>query len=261
MKSDTRPIGVFDSGVGGISVLSELVNLMPYENYIYFGDSANAPYGTKTFKEVQALTMATADYLVSSGCKCLVIACNTITAAAVDLLRIVYSDIPIIGIEPAVKPAVEAIPGGNVLVMATSVTLHEEKFHHLMEEYVDKAHIMTIACPGIVEFVERGETSGPNLDAYLRGLLAPYLCEKQHPDAVVLGCTHYPFVKDSIKSILGKKTYIVDGGNGTARETRHQLEAHGICASKANVGKINFNNSDESEIALSKVLYQRLRGN
>ena len=156
MIYDNRPIGVFDSGVGGISVLRELTSIMPNENYIYFGDSLNAPYGTRPLDEVRELTFHTAGHLIGMGCKCLVIACNTATTAAVRALRARYEGVPVIGIEPALKPAVLHKPHGRVLVLATAVTLHEEKFHRLMARYENDADIFTLACPGIVEFVERG---------------------------------------------------------------------------------------------------------
>lgn len=252
MNNDTRPIGVFDSGVGGISVLRELTALMPNENFIYFGDSAHAPYGTKTYEEVYTLTENTVHHLLEQNCKCLVIACNTITAAAVALLRREYPHIPIIGIEPAIKPAIENRPGGNVVVLATSVTLHEDKFLHLLSEFEDKANISTIPCPGIVEFVERGILDGPELTEYLKDLLKDAL---QSPiDAVVLGCTHYPFVRNAIADIVGSDTFIVDGGNGTARETRHQLILHNICAFSDNTGKVILENSNPDMLGLMEKL-------
>ncbi len=252
MVNDTRPIGVFDSGVGGISVLRELTALMPNENFIYMGDSVNAPYGTKTFDEVYELTERTVQYLLSRNCKCLVIACNTITAAVVSLLRREYPQLPIIGIEPAIKPAIEAKPGGNVIVMATAVTLHEDKFLHLLSEFEDKANITTIACPGIVEFVEHGILDGPELSEYLVSLLKDSLTVPI--DAVVLGCTHYPFVRKAIARIVGSDTFIIDGGNGTARETLHQLRVHNICASSDNAGKVSLENSNSDMIPLMETL-------
>ena len=252
MSNDTRPIGVFDSGVGGISVLRELISLMPNENFIYFGDSANAPYGTRTYDQVYSLTENTVHRLLAQNCKCLVIACNTITAAAVSLLRREYPDIPIIGIEPAIKPAIEAKPGGNILILATSVTLREEKFLRLLAEFEDKASITTIPCPGIVEFVERGELDSPALTTHLKYLLKDAL--NPPPDAVVLGCTHYPFVRNAIACITGSQAFIVDGGNGTARETRHQLILHDICAPQNNKGNVILQNSDPLMLPLMEQL-------
>ena len=148
---NTAAIGVFDSGVGGISVLRELVAQMPNENYIFFGDSKNAPYGTKTLEEVQKLTCADAEYLLSRGVKALVVACNTATSAAIRILREKYADMPVIGIEPALKPAVHAGGHPRVLVMATPMTLREEKFHALMQRFESDAEILRLPCPGLVE--------------------------------------------------------------------------------------------------------------
>lgn len=257
MAEDNRPIGVFDSGVGGISVLGELTKLMPNENFIYFGDSRNAPYGTKPHELVRELTFATASLLIEAGCKCLVIACNTATAAAVRPLRELYPGVPVIGIEPAIKPAVLDNPDGHVLVMATPVTLGEDKFHRLMAKYDRMARISTLACPGIVEFVEKGIVEGEALEEYLRGLLAEYT--DAPPDAAVLGCTHYPFVRRSISRVLGKNTGIYDGGGGTAREALHQLKLHDLLASPAQRGAVTLRNSNAQMVGLSRELLEIAR--
>ena len=252
MINDIRPIGVFDSGVGGISVLRELTALMPNENFIYFGDSANAPYGIRSYDEVYSLTQNIIHHLLNQDCKALVVACNTITAAVITRLRTEYPDIPIIGIEPAIKPAIEHCPNGNVVVMATKVTLREEKFLNLLSEYSDKAHIYTISCPGLVEFVENGILDGPDLTNHLKFLLRDVLDKKI--DAVVLGCTHYPFVRKAIADIVGNDCFIIDGGNGTARETKRQLGLHNISACENNIGSVTLQNSNPSLINLMDVL-------
>ena len=204
MKKATLPIGVFDSGVGGISVLRELMALMPNENYIFFGDSANAPYGTKTLDEVVKLTCKDAAYLYEQGVKAIVVACNTATSAGVKILRERYTDIPVIGIEPALKPAVLSAKHPTVLVMATPMTLREEKFQNLMHRYEQDAEIIPLPCPGLVEFIERGELESEELEHFLRKLFAPY----KKADAVVLGCTHYPFAKKMIGKILGEEVLL-----------------------------------------------------
>ena len=141
-------IGVFDSGVGGISVLRELIKVMPNENYLYFGDSEHAPYGTKTLEEVRALTIENVQALLGKGAKSIVVACNTATSAAVAVLRKMYPDLPLVGIEPAIKPAVLACPGQRVVVMATPMTLCQEKFQKLMQKYEENAQIIPLPCPG-----------------------------------------------------------------------------------------------------------------
>lgn len=240
-----RPIGVFDSGVGGISVLRELVALMPNENYIFYGDSGNAPYGTKTLSEVQRLTCADAEYLLGQGVKALVVACNTATSAAIRILRAQYPDIPVIGIEPALKPAVMAKENPRVLVMATPMTLREEKFRLLMERFEKRATILPLPCPGLVEFVERGELESRELERFLTELFAQY--REQPVDCVVLGCTHYPFVKPMVQKVLGEHVLVFDGGAGTARETKRQLQERGLLNPSAQKGTVVLQNSLASE--------------
>ena len=223
MKKNNLPIAVFDSGVGGISVLRELMALMPEENYIYFGDSANAPYGTRTTNEVKILTLNAAAMLYERGIKCLVVACNTATAAAIAELREEYPDIVIIGIEPALKMATDRYPRGHVGIMATQVTLREEKLEHLVGRFPD-VKVERIPAPGLVELVEQGKADSEETEALLRQILDPY---KGQLDAIVLGCTHYPFVKDTVQKILGDGVKVLDGGEGTARHTMHMLQQRG----------------------------------
>ena len=225
MSSKNDYIAVFDSGVGGISVLRELVRLMPQERYLYFGDSANAPYGTRPTAEVRALTLAAAERLMARGCKALVVACNTATAAAIIDLRAKYPDKIIIGIEPALKVAADHFPGGEVGVMATPVTLREEKFDVLLHRFTDACTVHKIPAPGLVELVERGMAVSEESEALLKPLLLPY---RDRLDAVVLGCTHYPFAAPVIGKLLGGHTALLDGGPGTARQTRRRLEAEGL---------------------------------
>ncbi len=217
----TDPIGVFDSGVGGISVLRELVKLMPEENYLYYGDSANAPYGDRPTEQVRELTLRVARDLVQRGVKALVVACNTATSAAVSLLRQTWPELIVIGIEPALKPAVEQFPTGRIGIMATQVTLREGKLAHQLERF-PQAAVSLIPAPGLVELIEQGHTQGREVESLLERVLSPY---KGKLDALVLGCTHYPFVKEAISHILGPETLLFDGGEGTARQTRRCLAA------------------------------------
>ena len=215
-------IAVFDSGVGGISVLRQLRKLMPDEKYIYYGDSANAPYGSRTTEEVRTLTMAAAEKLLAEyPVKALVVACNTATAAAIEKLREKYADLIVIGIEPAVKLAADHFPGGHLGVMATEVTLREEKFDQLKQRFDGNCTISKIPAPGLVKLIEAGMADTPETDALLQSLLSPYVGKL---DALVLGCTHYPFVSRRIGKVLGPKTTLLHGGNGTARETKRRLE-------------------------------------
>ena len=212
-------IGVFDSGVGGISVLRHLVKVLPGERFLYFGDSANAPYGTRPKEEVKDLTFRAAEYFLSRGIKALVVACNTATSAAIADLRAAYPDLIVIGIEPALKLAADTCPGGTLGVMATPMTLREEKFALLMERFDKSCDIYKLPAPGLVELIETGKADSAEAEDLLRALFAPI----PKLDALVLGCTHYPFAAKAISRVLGEGTILLDGGDGTARETKRRL--------------------------------------
>lgn len=224
--SNKNPIAVFDSGVGGISVLRELTKCMPNENYIFFGDSANAPYGSKTHDEIREISLRHIDSLINSGAKAVVVACNTATSVAIDDIRHKYSDIPIIGIEPALKPAIFDASNKTIIVMATPITLSEHKFLDSMKKYSAMAKIIPLACPELARLIENGITSGEIMDEYLCKLFAPVKTE--HVDAIVLGCTHYPFAKQSILSAFDHDVKIYDGAGGTARETKRRITQNNI---------------------------------
>lgn len=247
---NNAPVAVFDSGLGGISVLRELVRLLPHENFLYFGDSVNAPYGPRTTEEVRSLTLAAASDLFHNGCKALVVACNTATAAAIALLRQTWPSHPVIGVEPALKPAAVH---RRVLVLATEMTLREEKFARLLRRYGRGTEVRSIAAPGIVECVERGETDSPALERYLRTLLAP--CRSEPPEAVVLGCTHFPFVRDVIARVLGGTVRFYDGAAGVARETRRRLSTSGLLNSSASPGTVQLTNSRADKVETAWTLF------
>ena len=254
MSKKTQPIAVFDSGVGGISVLRELKKILPNEDYIYYGDSKNAPYGMKTKEEVRKLTIDAAEYLFAQGAKGLVVACNTATSAAVRTLREMYPDVPLVGIEPAVKPAATLKPNCRVLVMATPMTIREEKFQNLMARYEDMAEIIPLPCPGLMDFVERGDLESEDFRRYLEELL---FVHRIHPvDSVVLGCTHYPFAKDMIRQVLGPDVLVFDGGEGTAREMKRRLAEADLLNNRTEEGTVDFQNSleDENKIKLCEWL-------
>lgn len=249
MNTKKDYIAVFDSGVGGISVLRHLLRLMPGERFLYYGDSANAPYGTRSREEVEALTFAAVRKLMARGIKALVIACNTATSAAITALRQAYPDLIIIGIEPALKLAADRFPGGNIGVMATPMTLREEKFNALLHRYGETGQVYKLPCPGLVELVESGQGEGPRMDGLLEELLGPY---RGKLDAVVLGCTHYPFAKNAIRRVLGDSVVLLDGGEGTARETRRRLELAGLLENGS--GEVILRNSspDPDMLRLSR---------
>ena len=245
MSTDNRPIGVLDSGLGGISVLRELVKLMPGEDFIYYGDSANAPYGTRTPEEVIDLTKKDVEFLLERGAKAIVVACNTATSVAIKELRAAYEEVlPVIGIEPALKPAVKAKEHSKVVVMATPMTLSQTKFNSMMHIYEDDANIIKMPCPGLVEYIESGVLDGPVLDAYLEKQFAPY--DKAEIDAVVLGCTHYPLIREVIQKHL-PGVFVYDGGFGTAKQTKRRLAERGLLSDLKSGGKVEIFNSRNTE--------------
>ena len=227
MDKRERPIVVFDSGVGGVSVLRALVREMPDEEFVYFGDSANAPYGPRSTEEIRALTLENLTRLKNDyDFKAAVIACNTATSAAIGALRAAWPELPILGIEPALKPAADRHPGETVVVMATETTLREEKFAALTLRMADRCQVVSLPCPELVTFVERGEINSPDLEDYLRRVLEPYADGRAA--AVVLGCTHFPFAAGALRRVIDPETELLDGSEGTARHTRRLLEQAGL---------------------------------
>ncbi len=218
---------------------------MPNENYIYFGDSKNAPYGGKTTEEVRELTVSAVEFLLKRNVKAVVIACNTATSAAIMNLRERYKNIPIIGIEPALKPAVTLYNQGKIIIMATSVTLKEKKFNELMKKFCKTSSIIPLPCPGLVEFIESGDLDSEELIQYLHTKLAPY--KEEEISSIVLGCTHYPFIKDKIQDIAGESVKIIDGSEGTAKELHRKLLEQGMLNDSDTQGKIEIYNSLETE--------------
>ncbi len=225
MNQASDYIAVFDSGVGGLSVLRHLQKRMPRERYLYFGDSANAPYGSRSRQEIRDLTLNGAKRLSQRGIKALVVACNTATAAAISELRRAYPELIIVGIEPAVKVAAEQFPGGSIGVMATQATLQLEKFSHLMASFCRGVQVVKLPAPGLVELIEQGKGESQEAEALLRPLLAPWAGKL---DALVLGCTHYPFAAETIRELVGRYTPLIDGGEGTARRTQQRLQERGL---------------------------------
>jgi glutamate racemase len=242
MNNKEKPIGFFDSGVGGISVLNESVIVLPNEDFVYFGDSLNAPYGTKDVNEVKKLTFNAVDFLLDKGVKAVVIACNTATSAAIDDLRAKYKNISIIGIEPALKPAVKISRGKSTIIMATPMTLAEKKFSNLMQKYNKEVDIIPLPCAGLVELIENGIIEGDQIQSYLKDKLKDYM----HLDiaSIVLGCTHYPFIKNELIKVVGDKTVIIDGSVGTVNQLKRQLTKSNLLNEKQTKGIITIYSSD-----------------
>jgi glutamate racemase len=257
LKSDIkdRPIGFFDSGVGGISVLRQAIKVLPRENFIYYGDSRNAPYGVKSVEEVKRLSFEAAEFLVKNGAKAIVVACNTATSAAIEELRTHYRDFPVIGIEPALKPAVEIKRRGKVIIMATPMTLSEKKFSKLVENYGREVAIEPLPCPGLVELIEKGVVEGREMNDFLKLKLNKYLYEDIA--AVVLGCTHYPFIRKELSSIIGEDVPILDGSEGTAKQLRRLLLSSNLMSERIEAGKVEIYNSAQKD-ELMKLSYHLL---
>ena len=215
------PIGVFDSGIGGISVLAEIIKILPNEEFIYFADTLHAPYGNKPENVVQSLSIKTTEFLSSVGVKCLVVACNTATGAAINEIRKMCA-FPVVGMEPAVKPAAELGIKGKILVMATPLTLKSKKFDELIRHYKHRSEIVPLPCPGLVEIIEQGHTHGREIEEYLSHLFSSV--NKEDISTIVLGCTHYVLIKKEIVKVMGRKISIIDGNYGTARHTMTVLQ-------------------------------------
>ena len=237
---DERPIGIFDSGTGGLSVLRNMRALLPKETFIYYGDDANAPYGTRPEEDILRLAKADVDFLMGFGVKAIVIACNTATSAAAKTLRETMT-IPIIGMEPALKPASLMRKDGIVAVLATPATLRQTKFQLLMEKYGE--HAVSVPCAGLMEFAERGEIGGEKLEEFISKTFEPYKNIKI--DAAVLGCTHYVFLKNAIQKAL-PGVPLVDGNEGTARQLKRILEEKDLLSADGN-GEIRLFTSGDSE--------------
>jgi glutamate racemase len=222
--NSASPIGIFDSGVGGLSVAREIREHLPAEYLLYLSDSAYCPYGGRPLEEIRDRTLRVGRFLLGRGAKALVVACNSASGAALEVLR-ESTSVPVIGMEPAVKPAAAATRSGRVGVMATAATLQADRFERLMENYAREVQVVSQACPGLVELVERGITRGDEAREQLLPLLEPL--RSAGVDTVVLGCTHYPFLRDTITEILGPDVSLLDTGAAVARQTRRVLEVSG----------------------------------
>lgn len=224
--SDPRPIGILDSGVGGLSVLREIARQLPHEDLLYIADQAHIPYGPRPLDDIRALTLGIIRFLRAQGAKAIVIACNTASAAALYTARAAFSDLPIVGMEPAVKPAAERSRARRVGVLATPATFQGELFASLVERFAQDVEVLPQACPGLVEQVEVGDLDGPQTQALLRTYLNPLLAAGA--DTLVLGCTHYPFLLPAIAQIAGPQVEVIDPSPAVARQTGRVLAARGL---------------------------------
>jgi glutamate racemase len=219
-----NPIGVFDSGVGGLTILRATRQALPCENLVYVADAAHVPYGQKSPEQIRDRAVAIGGFLLGQAAKVIVVACNTATAAAIDVLRERLS-IPIVGVEPAIKPAVAATRSGVVGVLATPATLASERYRSLIERFAGDIRIVAQPCAGLAEHIERGDLDGERTERLLRGFVEPLLAA--HADVIVLGCTHYPLVAHIVQRIAGPGVAVIENGTAVAREVARQLRLRG----------------------------------
>lgn len=239
---NAAPIGVFDSGVGGLSVVREIRQLLPNESMLYYADSGHCPYGNKSSAEITARALAISDELLAAGAKLIVVACNTATIAAVERLRATYP-LSFVGIEPAIKPAVTQTRSGVVGVLATGAALGGDKFLRLTAQHGQSVRVITQPCPGLVEFVERGELDSLALRAALRGFVEPLLA--QGADTLVLGCTHYPFLRPMLSALVGPEVVLLDTGAAVARQTERVLTREGLLSTGPAPGRFDWRTSGD----------------
>ncbi len=240
------PIGVFDSGVGGISILREIRKQLPAEDLIYFADSAHCPYGIKPVDEIRQRTLEVTDFLVDLGSKAVVVACNTACEAGLDRIRAKYPELPVVGVEPAVKPAHQVTRNGKIGVLATHLTLHGERFSNLVAKYATGVEVFTQPAPGLVELVEAGKLDTPETKTVLHKYLDPLL--EKEIDTLVLGCTHYPFLFPAIQSICGDRITVLDTGMAVARQTQRILDEYSLLHPTADPGKETFYTSGDPDV-------------
>ncbi len=239
IKNDNRPIGVYDSGLGGLSVWRELHAKLPNESLTYLADGANCPYGGRAKEEIRSFADQAVGRLIAEGAKMVVVACNTATAAAIDFLRAKYADTPIVGMEPAVKPAAMATRTGVVGVLATAGSLGGDLFLRTSARYADRAKFVTAVGEGFVEIVEDSQESTPETEEVVRRVVEPLL--EAGADQIVLGCTHYPFLREVIEKVIGEQDVtVIDPAPAVARRVEQLLDEFNIRASKENQAHYEF---------------------
>lgn len=242
---DPRPIGLFDSGVGGLSVLREVRRLLPNEPLIYYADEGHVPYGPRNRDEIRGFAFSIARFLIRQRCKLLVIACNAANAAALHALRTMYPDLPIVGMEPAIKPAVEATRTGVIGVITTQVTYQGELFASVIDRFAQHIRVETQICPDLVLLAERGALDTPDSRAIVAHYLAPL--RTAGIDQLVLGCTHFPFLIPQFRDYLGDGVGIIDPAPAVARQVARVLTAHDLSAADASHTPPIYHSSGDPE--------------
>ena len=251
-----NPIGVFDSGVGGLSVLREIRNLMPNEDILYFGDQGHVPYGPRPMQQIQDFSEGITRFLLKERSKIIVVACNTASAAALKYLRQAFPNVQFVGMEPAVKPAAEKTQTGKVGVLATPATFQGALYASVVERFANGVELFQNTCNGLVQQIEKGNLDGEETRKILEGALHPMLEKKI--DTVVLGCTHYPFVIPLIEKIVGENVRVIDPAPAVAKQVKRLLEAGEALNQNEQLGSTRFMTSGEVEVVKSslKILLQ-----
>jgi glutamate racemase len=255
MVHQEAPLGVFDSGVGGLSVLREIRKQLPHEHLIFVADQAHVPYGPRSLAEVRAFSEAITRYLLEQGAKLIVVACNAASAAALQSLRKTFPNVPFVGMEPAVKPAAETTDSGVVGVLATPATFQGKLYASVVERFANGVRLLPNPCIGLVEQIEAGQLNGGQTHAILENALAPMLAEDI--DTVVLGCTHYPFVIPQIEQIVGPQVRVIDPAPAIARQVGRLLKEHDLVNAAYTPGTIQFKTSGDAAV-LSRQITQLL---
>lgn len=252
MMTNNRPIGIFDSGVGGLSVWREIARQLPHEDTLYFADQVHIPYGPRTLAQIRSFSEAITRFLIDAGSKLIVVACNTASAAALKHLRATFSEVPIVGMEPAVKPAARQTRTGVVGVMATPATFQGELFASVVERFANGVRLINQVCPGLVEQIEAGQLRTPETVDMLDRFLAPI--RSGGADTIVLACTHYPFVIEAIRA-LAPGIDVIDPAPAIARQVNRVLSERGESAAADRIGRHRFMTSDD-RAAFQTVLRQ-----
>ena len=256
-QPQSLPIGIFDSGVGGLSVLRALRRELPHEDLLYLADQAHVPYGPRPLLEVRRYAEGITRFLLAQGAKVIVVACNTASAAALHYLRQRFPETPFVGMEPAVKPAAERTQSGVVGVLATPATFQGQLYASVVERFAQGTALLEHTCPGLVQQIEKGDLHGPQTRAILEEALQPMLA--QGMDTVVLGCTHYPFVIPLIQEIVGPEVRVIDPAPAVARQTRRVLAQRGaLRASEAGPGKVTLLTTGAQPAAFARLAAQLL---
>lgn len=241
---NNQPIGVFDSGVGGLSIAKSVAELLPNESFIYLADSLNAPYGDLTSEQIIKRVNKIAQWFIAKNVKVLMIACNTATVNAIDQLR-THINIPVIGVEPAIKPAVIQSKTKNIALMVTQATATNNRFIRLVNKHKQSANVHIQPCPGLVEIIEKGQIEGVSCHALLQQYLAPLI--HSTIDTLVLGCTHYPFLSDKIKVLLGDNIALIETSTPVAKQLQKQLISHRLIASPQSTSQHLFFSTQANE--------------